>query len=86
MILGLAYAFAIEGLLANLPGSTQALSVQYYLRSLLANMEDPAWNSIFGKAEFLEPSQALLRLSVFAIVLLGGCSFAVVRKQFVLTS
>lgn len=86
MILGLAYAFAIEGLLANLPGSTQALSVQYYLRSLLVNMEDPAWSSFLGKAEFLEPSQALLRLSVFAIVLLGGCSFAVVRKQFVLTS
>jgi len=86
MILGLAYAFAVEGLLANLPGSTQALSVQYHLRSLLVNMENPAWVRVFDNAEFLEPGQALLRLSIFAIVLLGGCSWAVARKQFVLTS
>ncbi len=86
MILGLAYAFAVEGLLANLPGSTQVLSVQYHLRSLLVDMENPAWKRVFDDAEFLEPGQALLRLAVFAIVLLGGCSWAVARKQFVLTS
>lgn len=87
MILGLAYAFAVEGLLANLPGSTQALSVQFYLRSILVDPESPMWNRwIPMGSEFLEPSQAILRLSVFGLILLIGCSRAVVRKQFLLTS
>lgn len=86
MIIGLAYAFAVEGVLANLPGSTQALSVQHHLRSLLVDMEQSHWRKIFPDGEFFTPTEAVLRLSIFGLLVLGICSWAVARKQFVLTS
>src|SRR5690349_13685025 len=48
MIAGLAYTFAIEAFLANLPGSSQALTVQYYLRSWVAAHGAPSWAKVEG--------------------------------------
>jgi hypothetical protein len=50
MIAGLGYTFAIEGFLANLPGKNQALTIQYYLRSLIAAHGSAAWANVEGFA------------------------------------
>lgn len=89
MIVALGYAFAVEGLLSNLPGSTQSLSVLYYLRSILVDQGDADWKKlgpIVMAVEYLTPSAAVVRLLAFLLVcaLVGG--FAIRRKQFVLTS
>lgn len=88
VIVGLGYTFAIEGFFANLPGSSQGITILYWLKSFL-----------FGTAGLLEgdlhelvtsplapPSEALVRLLVIALGfgLLGG--WTVSRKQYVLPS
>ncbi len=86
MIFGLAYAYAVEGILVLLPGSTQSLSVQHYLRSLLVDAKQPMWMPVFEDAEFLSRSDACLHLVVVGTALLAAGCWAVTRKQFVLTS
>ena len=89
LIFGLGYAFAFEGLLANLPGSTQALSVQHHVRSMLISGSPPElWErfQLFGAMEFYEPGEAALRLATFGTLVLLLCARAVQRRQFVLTS
>ena len=89
LIFGLGYAFAFEGLLANLPGSTQALSVQHHVRSMLVSGSSPElWSrfQLFEKMEFFTPTEAVLRLLLIGGGVLLGCAWAVQRRQFVLTS
>lgn len=87
-VIALGYAFAFEVLLANIPGSAQKLSLQFYLRSLFVDGDSAPWRSmeLFQTGEFLTPEAAATRLAVVAAVLLGLGCLAVTRKQFVLSS
>lgn len=91
MILSLAYTFAIEGFLANIPGSTQKLSVQFYLRSLLTNAHDVS-DSLLSKIPILAEttlytgSEALTRLGAAYLVFLLIGAMGIRRRQYMMTS
>lgn len=88
MIVGLGYAFAVEGLLANLPGRNQVLTVQYYLRSVIAATGSSSWSEIEGfsstRFDTLEGAVATLAILLFALLALG--SWRISRKEFVLSA
>lgn len=88
MILGLAYTFAIEGLLSNLPGSNQALAVQYYLRSWISGHGSAAWSKLegFDVTTFESPGGVLLKLAIVAALALAAGSWRIRTKEFVLSS
>ena len=85
MIAGLGYTFAIEGFLANLPGKNQSLTIQYYLRSLIAARGSAAWSTVEGFAstrfETAEASIATLGIVLAAVLLLA--SRRISRREFV---
>ena len=88
LIVALGYAFAIEVLLANVPGSSQKLTLQYYLRSLfleggVSGVED---EPMFRPENFGEPSVVVVQLGITAAVLLVIGIWAIRRKQFVLSA
>ena len=88
LIFALGYVFAIEALLANIPGSSQGLTVQYHLRSMFINKEASIW-AFLEEAElikFLTPEVAVTKMIITtAVLLVTGC-VVVSRKQFVLAS
>lgn len=88
MIVCLGYAFAFEVGLANVPGSTQRLSLQYYLRSIVVEQADSAFDRfrILQVVEYLSPAAATLRLGVLLVLALVVGAFFLRRRQFVLTS
>ena len=88
MIAGLAYTFAIEAFLANLPGSSQKLTVQYYLRSWIAAHGAPSWAKLegFDVSAFEDPTRVLLKLGLLAIFALALGSARIRRREFVLAS
>jgi ABC-type transport system involved in multi-copper enzyme maturation permease subunit len=88
MIAGLGYAFAIEGLLANLPGKNQALTVQYYLRSVIAATGSRPWQDIegFSTSRFDTLEGALATLAVLLLGVLALASWRISRKEFVLAA
>ncbi|MDZ4774225.1 MAG: ABC transporter permease subunit [Planctomycetota bacterium] len=88
MILGVAYACAIEGFLANLPGKNQSLTIQYYLRSLIADEAAPAWRKVegFGSAAFASVERAHIVLAAIVVVALCLGAWRLARRQFELTS
>ena len=95
MILALAYTFAIEGFLANIPGSSQKLSIQFYLRSLLTSSQEvrtgflsdiPILAKMLAKTTFYSAPQALGQLSLIYLVLLLVASLGIRRRQYLMTS
>lgn len=85
MIAGLGYTFAIEGFLANLPGKNQALTIQYYLRSLIAAQGSPAWANVegFASTRFETAGASIATLAVLlAGVLILGC-WRIARREYV---
>ena len=88
MIIGVAYAFAIEGFLSNLPGKNQALTIQYYLRSLIAEDAAPAWKRVdgFTSTVFATTERAHIVLVVIVVLALGFGAWRLARRQFELTS
>lgn len=86
MILGLGYTFAIEGFVANLPGNSQTLTIQHYLRSLVAAYGAPQWRELeaFENAVFQSGPEALLTLGAIITVSLCGGSWLISRRQYVL--
>jgi len=88
MILGLAYTFALEGFFANLPGSNQALAIQYYLRSWIAAKGSDAWGRLEGvnMIDFESPGKVLLKIGLVALVALALGSWRIRRKEFVLSA
>lgn len=88
VIVGLGYAFAIEGFLANLPAGTQVLAVQYHLRSLIAALGSAAWNEVEGftasKFETLERASTVLAVAAVLLLLLGA--WRIRSKEFVLNA
>jgi hypothetical protein len=76
MIIGLGYCFALEGLLANFPGQSQDLAIQYHLRSALAGFGGPEWRwAAVETLSVVEPGPEALRtlLVVLLAALLLGC-------------
>jgi ABC-type transport system involved in multi-copper enzyme maturation permease subunit len=86
MIVGLGYAFAIEGFLANLPGRNQALTVQYYLRSIVGTTGSDAWREVegFELNRFDSAASALVTLVVVLVFFLAAASWRITRREFVL--
>lgn len=88
MIVGLGYVFAVEVFLTNLPGSSQELTLQFYLRSYVASLSPEHWLDVtnFAGTE-LEPGGEALRTLLWTLGLsLVGGSAIVTRKQYVLSS
>jgi ABC-type transport system involved in multi-copper enzyme maturation permease subunit len=88
MIIGVAYACAVEGFLSNLPGKNQALTVQYYLRSLIAENAAPAWRRVegFTSTAFATTERAHFVLVVLVVLALSLGAWRLARRQFELTS
>jgi ABC-type transport system involved in multi-copper enzyme maturation permease subunit len=88
MIIGLAYTFAIEGFLSNLPGSNQALAVQYYLRSWIAAHGADSWRRLEGvdMTTFESPGRVLVTLALVAALALALGSWWIRKKEFVLSA
>ena len=88
MIIGLAYTFALEGFFANLPGSNQAVAVQYYLRSWIAAHGSDAWSEVegFDVTNFESPSRVLLKLALVSVLALALGSWRIRTKEFVLSA
>ncbi|MEM9380890.1 MAG: ABC transporter permease subunit [Planctomycetota bacterium] len=87
LVVALGYTFVIEILVANLPGSTRTLTVQYHLRSIFVDPTSEIAKelpSVMGK--FLTPGEALSRMAIVLAVLVLFGSWRVARKQFVLSS
>ena len=88
MIAGLGYTFAIEGFLANLPGRNQALTIQYYLRSLIAADGSPAWSRVegFASTTFETGGAALATLAGLLAGFLVLASWRIGRREFVISA
>jgi ABC-type transport system involved in multi-copper enzyme maturation permease subunit len=88
MIVGLGYAFAVEGFLANLPGRNQALTIQYYLRSILAATGSPSWRDVegFASSRFETAGRSITTLSMLLLVVLVLACWRISRKEFVLSA
>lgn len=86
MIVGLGYAFAIEGFLANLPGRNEALTVQYYLRSVIAANGSAPWHEVpgFDLHRFSTSPVVTVLVGIAAILLLA--SWRISRREFVLSA
>lgn len=88
MIVGLVYTFAIESFLSNLPGSNQSLTLQYWLRSWIADHGHPVWQRIegFASGSYASAGEAALRLLFIGLLLLLAGAWRIRRKEFVFTS
>lgn len=88
VILGLGYTFAIEGFLANLPGSGQGITILHHLKSFLAGGDTALQDRMeqLAATTLYEPSQALVRLAVACLALAVFGAWTVTRKQYVLPS
>lgn len=88
MIAGLAYAFAFEALLANLPGTTAGLSIQYHVRSFLVASDPQLWTDVATGARIEATTAAEAArplLLALAVGLALGC-IIVRRRQYRTTS
>jgi hypothetical protein len=88
MIVGLGYCFAIEGFLTNLPGRSQSLSIQYYVRSYAHAHHTGLWTKL-DDLQLLDPAgpaQAVVTLVVVTIVALVIGSIAISRREYVLSA
>jgi ABC-2 type transport system permease protein len=88
MLVGIGYAFAVEGFLANLPGKNQSITVQYYLRSVIADKGSDVWNRLEGFTSIAFQSgehASVVLLIVLALALLLG-AWRISTREFELTS
>ena len=89
MIVGLGYTFAMEGLLANLPGESQGLAIQHHLRCVLIGFGGEAWSEV-GRGSALirygPAPEAVSTLLITLAVSLLLASLIIRRKQYVLAS
>lgn len=88
MIIGLGYSFAIEGFLANLPGTSQTWTIQYYLRSLLLARHAELWSALedVPPFKFDTTQEAVTTLAVVLVLALAAGSLTISRKQYVLSA
>lgn len=88
VIVGLGYAFAIEGFLANMPAGTQALTIQFYLRSMIAAYGSTEWNAVegFASTNFDPLGRAVTTLVVVTVAALALGAWRITRREFVLSA
>jgi hypothetical protein len=88
MLVGIGYAFAVEGFLANLPGKNQSLTVQFYLRSLIADGGSHAWHRLegFTAIAFQSGQRAQVVLAIVLIAALALGAWRISTREFELTS
>jgi hypothetical protein len=88
MIVGLGYAGAIEGFLANLPGTSQHWTIQYHMRSYLVGRHEALLKSIpeIVLTKFDTPAEAVTKLAAVLVVALAVGSIVISRKQYVLSA
>jgi hypothetical protein len=88
IVVGLGYAFAVEGFLANLPGRNQLLTVQHYLRSLIAADGSKAWSQVEGLAAagFEDARTAAFTVAGIVVLSLLLGSWRITRREFVMAS
>lgn len=88
ILVGLGYAFAVEGFLSNLPGKNQALTIQYHLRSVIAEHGSKAWERMpgFKSTAFESAERAYVVLGIIAVTLLAIGAWRLTRREFELTS
>ncbi len=84
MVVGLGYAFAVEGVLTNLPGTTSHLSIQYQLRCLLVNDDRPFWMGLAADAgaRYGTATDALTAIVATILVSTIAGVWVVLRKQY----
>jgi len=88
MIVGLFYLVAMEGFLANIPGSSQKVTLQYYLRGIFTNLgaRDSAFfreAEMLANTAFLSPTESAVRLGVLLVLALVVSVWAISRREFV---
>jgi ABC-type transport system involved in multi-copper enzyme maturation permease subunit len=89
VLVGLAYAFVVEGLLGHLPGQNQKLTIVYYLKSvLLAGDPDllEHFDQTLAPLELASPSAALGTLLLVLLVGLGLGAWRLARREYVLAA
>lgn len=88
LIIALAYAFAFELLVANFPGSSQTLTVQYHLRAMIVDQAATALDApeFVRTDKMLSAAASLRKLTLIAGGLLAYGCWRVSRKQFVLSA
>lgn len=89
MIVGLGYCFVVEGLLANVPGTSQELTIQYYLRSYVGGSGMEVWKEIQQEAmaaAWDTQSGALTSLAITLAVALFVGAWGISRRQYVMSA
>lgn len=91
MIVGLFFMIGLEGFLANVPGSGQKATLQYYLRAIftrLGSRENETIREIemIQSTEFLTQGDAVMRLLILIGFTIAICGYGIRRRQYVLTS
>jgi ABC-2 type transport system permease protein len=88
VLVGLGYAFAIEGFLANMPLGSQRMTLQYHLRSLIARLGSDQWSLMegFTAPEFDTLAVAWTTLALVLVLALALGALRIRRKQFELTA
>lgn len=88
LIVALAYAFAFEILVTNVPGSSQELTIQYHLRAMVLDLTPDLQDAeaIRYSEDMISPAAARTKLLLIALGLLALGCWRTSRKQFVLPS
>lgn len=88
ILVGLGYAFAVEGFLANLPGQSQALTIQYYLRSWVLDRGSAAWREVegFGLTKYETATAAITTLACVLALSLALGAWRLARREFLLSA
>ena len=86
IIVGLGYTFAVEGLMANLPGSNQGLTIQYYLKSYLLAGDPELSRRLMHpmSIELVAPDAGLRMIIWITLAALVIGSVVISRRQYVL--
>ena len=88
LVVALAYTFAFELLVANVPGSSQKLTIQYHLRAIVMDLVLPVLDieEMTRPKDMIAPAAARTKLLVIALGLFVVGCWRTSRKQFVLSS
>lgn len=88
VLVGLGYTVVFEGLLANLPGANQKISILYYLKSLLVrgDLELGELEENFFAFLPATPTEAFWKLLAILVVILALGSWRLAKREFVLAA
>ncbi len=87
IIVGLAYTFAVEGFLANLPGANQKITILYYLKSYLVSGDrsvEQSLGEVFLATALIPGDEALRTLLLILVFALALGSWTIHRKEYLL--